>query len=458
MKCHCENPTIILNPYAQHLILTHRSYSLGSGHICNLTPSLLSEWSYSFPYSMLSPRRTGVTLDNLDTYLIINQNTGEVFPLYLVVPCGKCTLCSNKKANEWMFRSACENKYSQTPPLFITLTYNNSHLPKNGLVKKDLQLFMKRIRIQLSRAGYDVNLRYMACGEYGSKFGRPHYHLVLWNFPNLPTAQNTLDIVERAWSIAENAFDYDTICPIGFCYVRQCDYGAVSYICKYMRKKQTIPSRYTEPTFFLSSRRNGGIGAQYANEMTAYYRANPEQLDISIYDPYSNRTFTAKIPQYFKRKFFPSLSTLIPKYIRDEYRVYCHHRSIQNYICELLGDRYDYCCMDDSDDCYIHQKYAFLPITVSKFLPFSEKYFMRKYSDEQLLELFRCTSLELRHSFNTLKYFNVEKTLIQSISDASKIHTQTLVNYISTLDDPNIEHDVRLLNERNRLAQLREIL
>lgn len=58
---------------------------------------------------------------------------------------------------------------------FLTLTYDDFSLPNYGqLVKRDLQLFFKRLR----KAGY--KFRYVACGEYGELRRRPHFHVALF--------------------------------------------------------------------------------------------------------------------------------------------------------------------------------------------------------------------------------------------------------------------------------------
>lgn len=58
---------------------------------------------------------------------------------------------------------------------FLTLTYDNDHLPKHGqLIKRDLQLFFKRLRKSAGR------FRYVACGEYGEQSRRPHFHVALF--------------------------------------------------------------------------------------------------------------------------------------------------------------------------------------------------------------------------------------------------------------------------------------
>ena len=57
--------------------------------------------------------------------------------------------------------------FSESIPLFLTLTYNNENLPKHGVFKEEIQLFLKRLRISLDRLHYKHNLRYFACAEYG---------------------------------------------------------------------------------------------------------------------------------------------------------------------------------------------------------------------------------------------------------------------------------------------------
>ena len=65
--------------------------------------------------------------------------------------------------------------------IFITLTYDNEHLPEhNTLVKKDFQDFMKRLR-KKKKASTKNPIRFFHCGEYGEQFGRPHYHAILFN-------------------------------------------------------------------------------------------------------------------------------------------------------------------------------------------------------------------------------------------------------------------------------------
>ncbi|QCS37287.1 replication initiation protein [Tortoise microvirus 80] len=62
---------------------------------------------------------------------------------------------------------------------FCTLTYDDNHLPAHGsLCKKDLQNFFKLVRTNQKRKNPLPQWKYLACGEYGDSFGRPHYHVL----------------------------------------------------------------------------------------------------------------------------------------------------------------------------------------------------------------------------------------------------------------------------------------
>lgn len=91
--------------------------------------------------------------------------------------CGMCRGCKADHAREWAIRCYHESQLHNRA-CFITLTYSTEKLPANSsLDKRDLSLFFKRLRDKL-----DVRIRYFACGEYGEKKGRPHYHVCLFGW------------------------------------------------------------------------------------------------------------------------------------------------------------------------------------------------------------------------------------------------------------------------------------
>lgn len=96
----------------------------------------------------------------------------------LALPCGRCVGCLSDKAKTWALRCYHEAQMHEHN-CFITLTYDNETVPADYSVKlRDWQLFMKRLR---KRVGSNA-IRFFACGEYGDKGLRPHYHALLFGY------------------------------------------------------------------------------------------------------------------------------------------------------------------------------------------------------------------------------------------------------------------------------------
>lgn len=124
--------------------------------------------------------------------------------LPMSVPCGKCVGCRKDRVSSWAMRILHEYQTSDSGA-FITLTYSDDNLPSDGnLVLRDFQLFLKRLR----KDNIGTKIKYFHCGEYGSKYGRPHYHAILFGIdfldrvvfsqtPNGPLY--TSPYLERVW-------------------------------------------------------------------------------------------------------------------------------------------------------------------------------------------------------------------------------------------------------------------
>lgn len=338
----CEHPTIIMNPHLRDEVLLHANYTF-RGERVELSPSIISRYYYEFPYSIFGTRNKGITHDDIDNCYILDKATGDCIPMYYEVPCGKCILCRDKKAREWSTRAMCEAQYSQGYPLFVTLTYDNLHLPSDGVQKKHAQNFMKRLRVNLNRyMGRDINLRFFLCAEYGSKSKRPHYHALIYNFPTLDTLKRTISILEKSWSFVITKKDMskygglvfkDEGCnryrqQFGFVHVRQAQGGHVKYCMKYMRKDAPIPPGSND-TFYLSSRRRG-LGYKWLEDHYDEYVQNPKLTDVSFTDIWSCANYTAAMPGYFKNLLYPTISRIIPKKIRDDFGLFVHYLSIRH--------------------------------------------------------------------------------------------------------------------------------
>lgn len=150
------------------------------------------------------------------------------------------------------------------------------------LCKPDFQKFMKRLR---KRMPEDLRLKYYCCGEYGSRNWRPHYHLLLFNFPL--SGQPLHDFVEDVWSLGE-------------VHVGDVTPASIDYTLKYMCKPSRVPLHRNDtriPEFSLMSK---GLGLSYlTSEVIEWHNANVERA-------YIVRPGGVKIsiPRYYKNRIF----------------------------------------------------------------------------------------------------------------------------------------------------------
>ena len=181
------------------------------------------------------------------------------------LPCGGCLGCKTTHATDWARRA--EHEASQWEHnSFVTLTYNQAKLPKEGhLEPQALQHFIKRLRRTRDRNHPDIlsdrrgGLRYLACGEYGERNNRPHYHLLLFNCGFRDTFNYTDQLghsllVEQLWPQGHNTIGTVT--------------GAsANYVAQYTLKKQGKSHCDTDgvikPAPFLRMSLKPAIGAQW---------------------------------------------------------------------------------------------------------------------------------------------------------------------------------------------------
>lgn len=114
--------------------------------------------------------------------------------------------------------------------LFVTLTYDDAHVPEGGtLVKKHVQDFLKRLRYH-----HKAPLRYFAVGEYGEQSLRPHYHLVLFGIDF--TDRQALPPGRRGDPLYRSPV-LDQIWGMGGCTYGQVTPRSARYVAKYCLKK-----------------------------------------------------------------------------------------------------------------------------------------------------------------------------------------------------------------------------
>lgn len=219
-----------------------------------------------------------------------------------VVPCGKCLACLERRRNDWSIRLAEEYRGSDSAH-FITLTYNDENIPyseESGLPtlsKRDVTLFMKRLRSNLSKAGeypnllgkivkkpkIHVKIKYFLQGEYGSNFNRPHYHMILFNFP-----MQYDYLIEYSWAK-------------GFIHYGEVTQASIHYTTKYILSKLEGDFCGIQKPFALMSK---GLGLTYAKRLFRYHNQNM----VETYTAIGGEKFP--LPRYIKDKLFTKVQQM----------------------------------------------------------------------------------------------------------------------------------------------------
>lgn len=155
----------------------------------------------------------------------------------LDIPCGQCIGCRLERSRQWAIRCVHEASLHDDNA-FITLTYNNENLPDNGgLVKKDFQTFMKRLRKSLS----PIKIKFFMCGEYGQDdnqptgLGRPHFHACIFGY-SFPDRQLYAVRDEVRLYVSE---ELQRCWKKGFSTVGDVTFESAAYVARYVMKKIT---------------------------------------------------------------------------------------------------------------------------------------------------------------------------------------------------------------------------
>lgn len=376
----CENPNIILHPYAKSYFIKHGCFVF-DGEIVN-DFSLFSrhrrikEYDFFYKHYVCSFfSKYKVHPDHYFDYdsLFLNyhfiSNDGEIFPMFMIVPCGKCNVCTYTKLTEISNRCELETFTSRCNPLFVTLTYDNEHLPDGSNVSiSDIQKFLKLLRINLNRffatpyvdengktryKDAKISLRYIYSSEYTPSSQRPHYHLLIWNVPYFPNGlseyqkkffESRLDGYPDGFS--SNVFNsirsVRSSCAIGCSY--SCDLGRVygydtlkklvwcswkkgfikcevsrdagRYVAKYIGKGSKVPEGRCNTFVRWSTCRGLGFGA-----FDLYFKdlllKNPSLTSISFCDPKNGHQRTVAVPKYYRNLLSPCLSVVARPFRED---------------------------------------------------------------------------------------------------------------------------------------------
>lgn len=164
---------------------------------------------------------------------------------FLSIPCNKCAGCKADQALMWSIRAYHESTLHEQN-CFLTLTYDDDHLPIDGKISKyEMQTFIKRLRKHQAHYFPADKLRYIACGEYGGLTRRPHYHAIIFG----------RDWLDQKVAINDKLYTAPDLVKLwgnGHVSIAPVTMASICYVCGYVTKKIGDPD-----TFVLRSSRPG---------------------------------------------------------------------------------------------------------------------------------------------------------------------------------------------------------
>lgn len=315
----CQEPLLLVNQRALHLMSKPESVVSGYRKV----------WSNPFSDKVQK-----------DLFKFAHQNLGDdpeklascsvalgsqVEPIFHMVRCGHCALCAKSRHDEITWRCTLESQLYDCPPFFFTLTYNRENLPKNKeLQYRDVQLFFKRYRKWLVKYHLPTDFRYLVSGEYGTKKGRPHYHVILFNNPYRCDERmaSVVDEFKMSLWLSWQKDDWDVFSsPENF---GQCYGAAAAYCAKYVGKTSRWDAYHVHKPFVRMSTGNGGLGIPYLLKFKGYYSLPDTGNEFEYLDVQDGEVKKVFFQPFMKRYFHPSLLQQTPYNVKNAWKSFQH--------------------------------------------------------------------------------------------------------------------------------------
>lgn len=251
----------------------------------------------------------------------------------LKIPCGQCAGCRMDYAHQWANRlmlelesykndlESChfitltidddsisdtgfeeETRYGRIPNLHVRRPYADASTGlllgwSHSLCKYDLQLFLKRLRKQHP----NDRIRFFACGEYGSKTYRPHYHLIVFGL-HFDDGDLSFYKKSKLGYDYKNSESLSKIWPYGYNVVAPVTWESCCYVARYMMKKlkgegREIYDKFNLEEPFTQMSRRPGIAHEYYED----HPLAPDTVYIVTGSGDGNRKFPP--PRYLEKLF-----------------------------------------------------------------------------------------------------------------------------------------------------------
>lgn len=361
-------------------------------------------------------------------------------PIFCQFNCGRCYECLLLKRNNLVSTITLGFCDLPCPAVKLLITYDNDNLPRDGVSKRDCQLFFKRLRYYLRRAGFNSSFKYFLCAEYGHDYRRPHYHAILYDILDQPAGSDF--------------YVYKLICHFiniswnkGYVTINQStDSGCASYFTKYLTKAESNVPEGSNPLFYLKS---VGLTRRYLERYGSFHRSNPKCINCSFL--YLGKIVTTSIPTSLSLKLFPPVYNILGSKTSSVFRhMYIYTFFMNRFIeygclSEFVPPRFD---MLEHDELYF--RYCPSNYELSKeYFAFMESHSALTYSS-----LYKLCESRFRNLVSfVLRYLSKHPPLSLSpdILSARESHIAAKINFFKLHFDKFRSRSIRELNQVNSM-------
>lgn len=249
---------------------------------------------------------------------IDRKKDGYLDKVTISIPDCRCSKCRKQRQNDWLVRSYYEFTSKPQTAFFVTLDFDDAHLPHyNDIPCFDSKLMTNFFETLRSNPNIP-KFRYLYASDYGGFLNRPHYHCVFL-FPHNSISLNDFSyFIQYYWKFGS----HENIQSMNPCYSNP--FKAFEYVCKYTTKslsyeiatrEQTMPYRYRsltqasvgwgaqalDPTAFNSKRLiKEGVVFLDNPVITKKYMLENSVVYLNIND--NGMMVPFKIPRYYEMK------------------------------------------------------------------------------------------------------------------------------------------------------------
>jgi len=251
---------------------------------------------------------------------------------YFPADCGKCLKCLTKRKAQWSYRMM-EEKRQSFSSYFVTLTYDDKHLPRTdygcSINKNDHFEFIKNLkelekpkklalRSYISKEEYDrqtygipetAKFKYYGVSEYGDLKGRSHWHYILFNIRDIAN-------ITLAWGKGKVDVDPDV------------NVNNIDYVLKYMIKDHSnidYENRDKEKSFMSK-----GLGLSVADSNFQNYIGQTQNNQVL-----NQRGTKIPLPRYYRKKLLSEEQRMAKaQYIAEQVE---QQKQAQEILCQLHG-------------------------------------------------------------------------------------------------------------------------